>query len=118
MANSLGALLANGGKVRWRCETSHGGPVDLRAMIAERGEGYDPTDTFPPCPECPGVLAFTYGNSLWPRDLTRMKVNSREWWTHTQTRRLVLEAAGYRVRIGKWQAPETKMAPPPRNNSD
>lgn len=111
MANSLGTLLQNGGKVRWRCETGHGGDVDLLAMIAERGEDHDLTDTYPPCPECPGVLTFTDGNSMWPRDLTRMKVNSPEWWAHTQGRRHALEAAGYRVQMGKWVGSETEKGP-------
>ena len=112
--STLGYLSANGGKVRWRCETGHAGDIDLQAMIAERSEDYDLADTYPPCPECPGVVTFTDGNSSWPRDLTRMKVNSVEWWTHTQRRRHALEAAGWRVRMGKWVGPETQKAPSPR----
>ncbi|ADK99366.1 hypothetical protein [Brevundimonas subvibrioides] len=111
--STLGYLAANGGKVRWRCDTGHGGKVDLSAMIADRGEDHDLADTWPPCPLCPGVITFTDGNSLWPRDLTRLKVNSAEWWAHTQTWRLALEAAGWRVRMGKWIGPETAKAPAP-----
>lgn len=104
----MGYLTANGGKVRWRCETGHAGPVDLQAMIAKHGEDYDLTDTYPPCRECPGVMTFNDCNSMWPRELTQMKVNSAEWWAHTQKQRQKLEAAGWRVRMGKWIGPETR----------
>lgn len=108
MANTVGELQANGGKVRWSCDTGHhAGDVDLVPIIERLGADYDLTDRWPPCriPGCPGLVQFIDGNSMWPRHLTRLKVNAPDWFAFTDRRRRELEALGFKVRGGKWVSP-------------
>lgn len=85
----------------------HHGDVDLGPIIDRFGVDYDLSDRWPPCKVagCPGVVEFIDSNSMWPRHLTRMRVNDPAWWAHTQGRRAELEAVGWRIRGGKWIAP-------------
>lgn len=113
---TAGYLLANGGRVRWRCDTGHHhGDVDLGPIIERLGRDYDLSDRWPPCrvSGCPGIVEFIDGNSMWPRKLTRLSVNSPDWHAFHDRRRAELEAEGYRVEMGKWVSPDTKKPPPP-----
>lgn len=101
-------LIRAGHVVIWDCEVcQRAGPVDLIAIERAKGGDWSLANRRPCCrqPGCIGRVRFKRMNGLWAFPMDTIKDGSAEAFAYHDGERERLEAAGWRIRSGKWQAP-------------
>ena len=110
---TVSAMIERGAKVRWFCEIGRGhwGDVDLKAIARAKGGNITLVNRRPMCkiPGCPGRVHFEDLSSAWPRKLDTIPAHDAFGFIEAERRRL--EALGYRMVQGHWQAPDSRTPP-------
>ena len=110
----VGDLIRGDHVVIWDCEVCQGvGPVDLIAIERAKGSAYSLANRRAWCrrPGCAGRVRFKRLNGPWAYPLDTIKDGSPEAWAYADRERARLIAAGWRIFMGKWVAPDAEKAP-------
>lgn len=109
MPQTVADLIRAQARVMWWCDAGgHHGQLDLERVASLRGPDTVLANRRPPCPVagCPGRVTFKDHTRVFARSLDTIAVHDPEGWAYEDRRRAELRALGYRLELGKWQAPK------------
>ena len=114
---TVSAMIERGARIKWECEVSfpgHSGEVDLSAIAKARGGDFTLANRRPACriPGCPGRVRFVDMSSAWPRKLDTITDSDDAWWAYNAAEKARMEAMGWWMKSGYWQAPEPTASTP------
>lgn len=103
-------MIERGAVIHWRCEVCGlGGPADLVTIRAARGAAFTLADKRPSCRACPGRVVFEDRSSVYFQRLDIHTDRDPAFWTYQDAERARLYALGWRVVMGKWVRPSSRV---------
>ena len=116
MHETVSAMIERGARIKWECEVKypgHSGEVDLSGVAKSRGGDFTLANRRPACriPGCPGRVRFVDMSSAWPRKLDTITDSDDAWWAYNAAEMARMEAMGWWMKSGYWQAPESRTPP-------
>jgi len=78
--------------------------VDLARLLSEKGPAFSLSNRRPRCRQegCPGRVTFEDWSRMWPIRLDTITDRDAAWWDMGDQIKREAEAAGWRIKMGKW----------------